>query len=107
MIQDFALALTAEGKKPKTIKIYTSAATWLMEAQELDDWSKVKKAHVRRHIASILENRSHAYANNQYRALQQFFRFLEGEEGIPNPMAGMKPPAAPEKLVPVIPAEPM
>ena len=26
IIRDFALALAAEGKKPKTIKIYTSAA---------------------------------------------------------------------------------
>lgn len=51
VIQDFALALTAEGKKPKTVKIYTSAATWLMESQGLDDWPKVKKSHVRRHIA--------------------------------------------------------
>jgi integrase/recombinase XerD len=105
IIRDFALALTAEGKRPKTVKIYTSAASWLMEAQELQDWSNVRKSHVRRHIAGILENRSHSYANNQYRALQQFFKFLEAEEDILNPMAGMKPPTVPEKLVPVIPAD--
>lgn len=105
IIRDFSLALAAEGKKPKTIKIYTSAASWLMEAQELEDWSAVKKSHIRKHIASILENRSPSYANNQYRALQQFFKFLEAEEDISNPMSGMKPPTVPEKLVPVIPAD--
>lgn len=102
IIRDFALALTAEGKKPKTVKIYTSAASWFMNAREVADWSTVTRAHVRRHIASILENRSQSYASNQFRALQQFFKFLEAEEDIKNPMAGMKPPAVPEKLVPVI-----
>jgi hypothetical protein len=44
IIRDFSLALAAEGKKPKTIKIYTDAASWLQRTQELDDWSTVKKS---------------------------------------------------------------
>ena len=102
IIRDFALALAAEGKKPKTIKIYTDAASWLQRSQGLEDWSEVRKSHVRQHIALILEDRTASYANNQYRALQQFFKFLEAEEDIKNPMTGMKPPSIPEKLVPVI-----
>jgi len=104
-IRDFALALAAEGKKPKTVKIYTDAASWLQRSQDITDWSTVTRSHVRRHIASILENRTHSYANNQYRALQQFFKFLEAEENIANPMNGMKPPTVPAKLVPVIPSD--
>lgn len=104
MIQEFALALTAEGRKSKTIKIYTDAASWLQRAQSIEDWAHVSRRHVRAHIAAILDGRSAAYANNQYRALQQFFKFLESEEDIRNPMSGMKPPSVPEKLVPVIPA---
>jgi site-specific recombinase XerD len=102
IIRDFSLALAAEGKKPKTVRTYTDAATWLQKTQELTDWSEAKRSHVRQHIAFVLEGHSPAYANNQYRALQQFFKFLEAEEGIKNPMSGMKPPAVPEKLVPVI-----
>ncbi len=105
IIRDFALALAAEGKKPKTISIYTKAADWLMRGQDIEDWADVRKSHIRKHVAEILEQRSTAYANNQYRALQQFFKFLEAEEEIPNPMTGMKPPTVPEKLVPVIPKD--
>jgi integrase/recombinase XerD len=102
IVRDFALALAAEGKKPKTIRTYTDAATWLEKAQEVDDWSRVRKSHVRSHIAFILEDHSPAYASNQFRALQQFFKFLEAEEDIKNPMSSMKPPTVPQKLVPVI-----
>lgn len=102
IIRDFSLALAAEGKKPKTIKIYVDAAVWLQRSQNITDWTTVRKSHIRKHIAFILEDHSPSYANNQYRALQQFFKFLEAEEGIKNPMTGMKPPTVPEKLVPVI-----
>lgn len=102
IIRDFALALQAEGKKPKTIRTYTDAASWLQRTQGIEDWEDVRKSDIRKHIAGILEDHSHAYANNQFRALQQFTKFLEAEEDIKNPMTGMKPPTVPEKLVPVI-----
>jgi integrase/recombinase XerD len=44
---------------------------------------------------------SAAYASNQYRGLQQFFKWLAAEEEIPDPMAGLRPPKVPAKLVPV------
>lgn len=59
------LALAAEGKKPKTIKIYTDAASGLQRTQELDDWSEVKKSHIRKHVAFILEGHTPSYANTQ------------------------------------------
>jgi integrase len=48
---------------------------------------------------------SDAYASNQFRALQQFFRWLAEEEQIPDPMAPLRAPKVSEKLVPVFTSE--
>jgi len=100
----FALSLRAEGKKPKTIRTYTEAAIWLAQRTEPEpqSWAQVTRKHVRQHMAWLAENKSPAYASNQYRALQAWFRWLADEEEIPNPMAGMTPPAVPQKLIPVL-----
>ncbi len=42
-----------------------------------------------------------AYASNQYRALQQFFKWLAAEDELPDPMQGLQPPPVTDKLVPV------
>ena len=52
-------------------------------------------------IVWLLGRYSAAYASNQYRALQQFFKWLAAEEEIPDPMDGMRPPHVPDKPVPV------
>ena len=52
-------------------------------------------------MAWLLGRYSDAYASNQYRALQQFFRWLSAEDDIPDPMAGLRPPKVAGKLVPV------
>ena len=49
----------------------------------------------------LLGRYSSSYASNQYRALQQFFKWWAGEEDLPDPMAGLHPPKVTEKLVPV------
>lgn len=103
LVETFALALAAEGKKPKTIRTYTDAARWLERTQ--GDLMEVRKTQIRLHISGILEDKSAAYASNQFRALQQFFKFLEDEEGVRNPMTGLKPPTVPQKLVPVVPKD--
>jgi integrase len=56
---------------------------------------------VQRWLVHLLTQYSDAYASNQYRALQQFFRWLAEEEQIPNPMARLRAPKVTEKLVPV------
>ena len=48
---------------------------------------------------------SDAYASNQCRALQQFFRWLAAEDEIPDPMAGLRPPKVTGKLVSVFTGE--
>jgi integrase len=55
----------------------------------------------RRRLVYLLGRYSDAYASNQYRALQQFFRWLAAEDGLPNPMARLRAPAVAQKLVPV------
>jgi site-specific recombinase XerD len=102
MIQEFSLALTAEGKKPKTVKIYTDAAAWLQKTQDITNWPECSKRDIRAHLTEIREGHSDSYVNQQFRSLQQFFKFLADEEDIRNPMTGMKPPKIAEKLVPVI-----
>jgi integrase len=46
-----------------------------------------------------------AYASNQYRALQQFFKWLAAEDELPDPMAGLQPPPVTDKPVPVFTGE--
>ena len=52
-------------------------------------------------MAWLLGRYSAAYASNQFRALQQFFKWLAAEDEIPDPMAGLRPPHVPDKPVPV------
>ena len=44
----------------------------------------------------LLTRYSDAYASNQFRALQQFFRWLAEEEQIPDPMAPLRAPKVSE-----------
>jgi integrase/recombinase XerD len=60
---------------------------------------------VQRWLVHLLSRYSDAYASNQFRALQQFFRWLADEEQLPDPMAGLRAPMVIEKLVPVFTSE--
>jgi integrase/recombinase XerD len=105
-INSFRLHLAAEGKAPKTIQTYTEAVTWFAAAHMLPhtshtSWEQAGKQDVQQWIAGLLGRYSSAYASNQYRALQQFFKWLAAEDQIPDPMAGTRPPHVPEKPVPV------
>ncbi|MBE2998703.1 tyrosine-type recombinase/integrase [Nocardiopsis sp. HNM0947] len=66
------------------------------------DWEDVDRSHVETWIVRLHE-RGHksSYVNNQYRCLQQFFRWLAEEEEIPNPMRKTKPPKVTVEPVPV------
>src|ERR1022692_1304042 len=67
-------------------------------------WEEASRQDVQEWIVWLLERYSAAYASNQYRALQQFFKWLAAEDEIPDPMAGLKPPGVPDKPVPVFAA---
>jgi site-specific recombinase XerD len=105
-ISSFRLHLAAEGKAVKTVRTYTEAVQWFAAAHLRREanrtrWEEVGKQDVQEWVAWLLGRYSAAYASNQYRALQQFFKWLAGEEEIPDPMAGLKPPRVPDKPVPV------
>jgi len=105
-ISSFRLHLAAEGKSAKTARTYTEAVRWFGAAHLLAQtsragWEEVDGQDVQRWMAGLLGRYSGAYASNQYRALQQFFKWLAAEEELPDPMAGLHPPKVTSKLVPV------
>jgi site-specific recombinase XerD len=85
----FRLHLAAEGKSPKTIRLYTEAVTWFAAARLLGQagktgWQQADAQDVQEWMAWLLSRYSDAYASNQYRALQQFFKWLSVEEDVPD-----------------------
>lgn len=111
MIDSFDLNLRAERKAAKTVRTYTEAAQWLAAEQllpaGLTDWSQVTARDIQQWIVTLIGRYSDQYANNQHRALQQFFKWYATEDPdnpCPNIMAGLRPPKLDEKLVPVFTA---
>ena len=112
MISSFELHLRAEKKSAKTVRTYVEAAQWLaaefLILAGLADWADVTAKHVQEWIVTLLGRYSDQYANNQHRALQQFFKWLATEdpdEPRPNIMANLRPPKIDDKLVPVFTAD--
>jgi hypothetical protein len=104
--RSYRLHLSAEGKSPKTVRTYVEAVQWFAAAQLVPaggrgDWSAVTSEDVKLWLVRLLDRYSDSYANNQYRALQQFFKWYADDEEVPNPMARLKPPKVGEKVVPV------
>src|ERR1700729_78048 len=108
MLDSFELPLRAEKKSPKTIRTYTEAAQWLaaeyLLPNEIKFWADVTARHVQEWTVTLLGRYSDSYASNQFRALQQFFKWHAAEdpdEPRHNPMSNLKRPKVSEKLVPV------
>ena len=108
-ITSFRLRLAAEDKSAKTIRTYTEAVQWfaayLLEQASRDSWGQVDGQDIQQWMVRLLDRYSSAYASNQYRALQQFFKWLAAEDELPDPMAGLQPPHVTDKLVPVFTTE--
>ncbi|HTU76743.1 MAG TPA: tyrosine-type recombinase/integrase [Trebonia sp.] len=104
-ITSFRLRLAAEGKAAKTIRTYTEAVQWFAATRLLParqaSWDQARTEDIQEWMAWLLGRYSSAYASNQYRALQQFFKWLAAEDDLTDPMAGLRPPPVPKKLVPV------
>jgi integrase len=108
MVGSFELHLRAEKKSPRTIRTYIDAARWLAAGYLIPagiaDWAEVRARHVQEWTVWLLGQYADTYASNQFRALQQFFRWFATEdpdEPRPNPMANLRPPRVGDKLVPV------
>ena len=108
MIDSWDLHLRAEKKSAKTIRTYLEAAQWFaaeyLVPAGFTGWDGVRAKQVQEWTVTLLGRYSDSYANNQFRALQQFFKWHATEdpdEQRPNPMASLKPPKIGDKLVPV------
>ena len=105
-ISSFRLALCAEGKAAKTVRNYTEAVQWFAAAHLIPRtlrtrWEQVTGPDIQRWMVWLLGRYSSSYASNQYRALQQFFKWWAGEEELPDPMARLRPPKVIGTLIPV------
>ncbi|MFN2636808.1 MAG: tyrosine-type recombinase/integrase [Gemmatimonadaceae bacterium] len=114
-ITSFRRRLRSENKSDNTLLIYIGAVTrfanWLVEwdgdgdIAPAETWDEVDKRHIQAWITYLLDEYKPGYASNQYRAIQQFFRWWGEEEDVPSPMLGMKPPIVPEQPVDVLRAD--
>lgn len=111
LVDSFLLHLASEGKSDRTKRTYTEAARWLaavhLRPAGIASWDDVTRQDVQRWMAHLSGTYSQSYASNQFRALQQFFRWYATEdEGDPrpSPMAGMKPPRVTDDPVPLFTA---
>ncbi len=121
-ITSFVLYLKSMGRADKTTRMYRQAVEWFAaeylatggqpphapdtpERYTFDpvtDWADVTRAHIRGWLACLFaRGYTDSYVNNQYRCLQQFFRWFAEDEEVPNIMLGMTPPRVAEKPVPV------
>ena len=95
-IGSFRLHLAAEGKAPETVRTYVEAVAWfaaahLIERTRCTRWGEVSCHDVQRWLVHLLTRYSDAYASNQFRALQQFFRWLAEEEQLADRWPGCVP----------------
>ncbi len=67
------------------------------------DAARVRRRHVEAYLEDQIARWRPATANQRYRSLVQFWKYLEEEGEVRiSPTARMKPPRVPEELVPVI-----
>jgi site-specific recombinase XerD len=95
-INSFRLHLAAGNKSDKTIRTYTEAVQWfaashLLQQDSRDSWEQVDSHDIQQWMSRLLDRYSGAYASNQYRALQQFFKWLAAEDELPDRRPGCGP----------------
>ncbi|MGD0255763.1 MAG: tyrosine-type recombinase/integrase [Acidimicrobiales bacterium] len=108
LAKSFERHLRAENKAVRTVETYGEGVGQFISdlaRQGLTEAGSITRAHVETFIVNLLETHSAAMANNRFRALQQFIRWLHEDDHIDsNPMVGMKPPHVPERPVPLVSA---
>ncbi|WP_458690476.1 tyrosine-type recombinase/integrase [Nocardia tengchongensis] len=112
--QDFATELRRKNRAKRTIDGYVQHidyfAAYLIANKLPTNAPDITRDHIGGYIEDLLtrvnmrtgQQLSPVYAQNQYRSLQQFFKYLTAEEIVPaDPFDKLSLPEAPEKLVPV------
>ncbi|WP_239646101.1 tyrosine-type recombinase/integrase [Nocardiopsis valliformis] len=129
-IKSFVLHLRTEKKSDRTVTMYRESVAWfaaehllaggqptdidhryetsadtcadMVTFEPVRDWELVNRVHIRSWLARLHRREySSSYVNNQYRCLQQFFKWLADEEEIGDPMRKVKAPKVVAKPVPV------
>jgi site-specific recombinase XerD len=102
LLPSWQLALESANRSPKTIKSYTasvrSLAKFLREHDMPDDIDKVAPDHIRAFLVAERERTSPAFAQQHYRNLHVYFRWIEaeGKRLHPNPMVKVEKPSVPK-----------
>lgn len=107
LLPSFRRHLRAENRSPGTERVYCSAVerfeAFLASQGMPRAIAAIRREHVESWVAARLATVAPATASQEYRALQQFFRWAVSDDEIADsPMARMRPPRVPEKPVPVI-----
>jgi site-specific recombinase XerD len=105
LARSFVRHLRAENKSPGTIANYLEAVKQLTLFLTARDRTvtQARREDLEDFLTSLLERWSAGTAVTRYRALRVFYGWLVEEDEIRrNPMTRMKPPATPERAVPVV-----
>jgi hypothetical protein len=102
-ISSFRLHLAAEGKAPRPSGTMSKRSSGFAAAHLLADtcwtrWEQVTGQDIERGMVQLPGRYSQAYASNQYRALQQFFKWLAEEDefaGLPGTPRKRRPGCRP------------
>jgi site-specific recombinase XerD len=105
LARSFERYLRAGNKSPRTIETYLEAVRGFsahLAATSGRALDQARREDVEAWIGVLLARWKPATAHNRYRGLHAFYRWLEEEDDLPNPMAKMKPPAVPDQPIPVL-----
>ena len=106
LVDSFELSLLSSRKSPKTLDAYLSAArifhAYLIREGHSGEVEEVRARDIEGWMVEQLAAFKPATANNRYRSIQAFFKWLVKEEEIEsNPMRNLHPPSIPETPPPV------
>jgi len=108
--RDFERSQRAARRSPRTIGTYregiSQLAAFLERAGMPTAVGAIRREHVEAFMEDLNSRTKPATASNRFRALQQFFKFLEEEDEIErSPMERMRRPTVPVEPVPVLSIE--
>lgn len=110
LTDSWLLALDAENKSDRTQANYREAltllTTWLIDEGRPHEPDQITPTILREWLVHLEQTRSASTARTRWTALRSFFAWAAEEDEIPtNPMATVKPPAIPEKVIDLLTAD--
>ncbi|WP_193613180.1 tyrosine-type recombinase/integrase [Nocardioides lijunqiniae] len=104
LIESWTLTLEAEAKSPRTVGNYRDSlhlfVRWLIDGDHPTDPDRITTELLRTWLIELKETRSASTSRTRWNGLRSFFAWAAEEGEIPaNPMAVVKAPALPEKVV--------